>query len=515
MAKFVTATEAVSQIKDGDTIATSGFVGGLIPEAVLKEMQKSYQEKNTPKDLTIIFAAGQGDGGEEHGLNHLGDEGQLARIIGGHFNLVPRLGKLANDNKVIAYNLPQGTISQWFRDIAGRRPGTITKVGLGTFVDPRLEGGKLNAKTTKDIVEVVKIDGEEWLQYKPMPIQVAIIRGTTADQNGNITMEDEIGTGEALAIAEAAHATGGIVIVQVKNIAIAGTLDPKNVKIPGVVVDYVVQADPADHMMTWDYAYNPGLNGDVRVPVDSLAAMPLTNRKIIARRCAMELIPNAVVNLGIGMPEGVSSVASEEGISGMVLTTEAGTIGGIPAGGGSFGAATNAEAILDQPYQFDFYDGGGVDLAILGLAEADEHGNINVSKFKGRVAGCGGFINITQNSKQVIFCGTFTAGGLKEHVEDGKLVIDQEGRGNKFLKNVEQITFSGDYANSVGQPVLYVTERAVFKLTPKGLELLEIAPGIDLEKDVLAHMEFKPIINAIKLMDSRLFVDKPMGLEIH
>lgn len=513
MAQFITAAEAVQKIENGATLATSGFVGGIIPEAVLKAIQASYLETGTPRDLNVVFAAGQGDGGER-GLNHLGEEGLLRCIVGGHFNLTPRIGKLVMDNKVAAYNFPQGTISQWFRDIAGQRPGTITKVGLRTFVDPRLEGGKLNAQTTEDLVEVVNMKGEEWLWYKPLSLNVGIIRGTTADQDGNISMEEEIGTGEALSIAEAVHACGGIVIAQVKKVAARGTLDPKDIKIPGVLVDYIVQSDTADHLMTWDHEFNPAFNGDLKVPVDSLPAMELTNRKIIARRCAMELIPDAVVNLGIGMPEGVSSIAAEEGVEGMVLTTEAGTIGGVPAGGGSFGAATNAHAIIDQPYQFDFYDGGGVDLAILGLAEADAHGNINVSKFKGRVAGCGGFINITQNSKKVIYCGTFTAGGLKESVRDGKLIIDQEGHNHKFLKQVEQITFSGDYANSVGQPVLYVTERAVFKLTPEGMELIEIAPGIDLEKDVLAHMEFTPIMKDVKLMDSRIFEDKPMGLEV-
>ena len=513
MAKFVTAAEAVQQIKDGSMLATSGFVGGLLAEAVLKEIQASFKANGTPKDLSIVYAAGQGDSGER-GLNHLGDEGMLKRIIGGHFNLTPRLGELVNNNKVEAYNLPQGTLSQWFRDIAGRRPGTITKVGLRTFVDPRLEGGKINDVTKEDIVEVIELGGEEWLWYHPHKIDVAIIRGTTADEDGNVTMDGEIGTGEALAIAEAAKACGGIVIVQVKDVAAKNTLDPRDVKIPGVIVDYVVKADEADHMMTWDYAYNPAFNGDVKVPLDSVAPLKLNNRKIIARRCAMELIPDAVVNLGIGMPEGVSVVAAEEGIDSMVLTTEAGTIGGVPAGGLSFGAATNASVILDQPYQFDFYDGGGVDLAILGLAESDVNGNINVSKFNGRVAGCGGFINITQNSKKVIFCGTFTAGGLKEEVKDGKLVITNEGRNKKFLNQVEQVTFSGAYANAVGQPVLYVTERAVFKLTPEGLELIEVAPGIDIEKDVLAYMDFKPIVKDVKLMDARIFEDKPMGLEL-
>ncbi len=516
MAKFISAAEAVKKIHNGAVLATSGFVGSLVPETILKEIQSSFLQTGKPRDLTVIFAAGQGDGGER-GLNHLGEEGLLRCVIGGHFNLTPRIGNLINDNKILAYNLPQGTISQWFRDIAGRRPGTITKVGLGTFVDPRVEGGQINQKTQaqqEGWVEVVNLKNEEWLWYRPYPINVAIIRGTTADEDGNITMDQEIGTGEVLAIAEAARACGGIVIAQVKQIARGDTLDPKDVKIPGVLVDYIVKGEEGDHQMTWDYEYNPGFNGDMKVPLGSLEALPLNNRKVIARRCAMELIPNAVVNLGIGMPEGVSSIVAEEGISGMVLTTEAGTIGGTPAGGLSFGASTNAAAILDQPYQFDFYDGGGVDLAILGLAESDREGNINVSKFHGRVAGCGGFINITQNSKQVIFCGTFTAGGLKEKIEDGKLIIVQEGRNKKFLNHVEQVTFSGTYANTVGQPVLYVTERAVFQLTPNGLELIEIAPGIDLNKDILAHMDFTPIVKEVKAMDARIFADEPMGLKI-
>ena len=513
MAKFVTAEEAVSKIPNGATIATSGFVGAIVPEHILKEIQNSFLTKGRPNDVTVVFAAGQGDG-KEGGLNHFGEEGLLSCIIGGHYNLSPRVGKLAMENKIEAYNFPQGTISQWFRDIAGRRPGTITKVGLGTFVDPRVEGGRLNEKSPEGRVEVITLDGEEWLWYKPCKLDVALIRGTTADEDGNILMDEEIGTGEALAIAEAVKACGGIVIVQVKKIAQRNTLDPKNVRVPGVVVDYVVQSPIEDHRMTWDYEFNPAFNGDLRVPLNSISPLPLNNRKIIARRCAMELIPDAVVNLGIGMPEGVSAIAAEEGIDSMVLTTEAGTIGGVPAGGSSFGAATNAQAILDQPSQFDFYDGGGIDLAILGLAEADEKGNINVSKFNGRVAGCGGFINITQNAKKLIYCGTFTAGGLKEEVADGKLVISVEGKNKKFLAHVEQVTFSGEYANSIGQPVLYITERAVFKLTPEGLELIEVAPGIDIDKDILAYMDFKPIVKDVKLMDARIFEDKPMGLTV-
>ena len=514
MSVVITAKEAVQKIQDGKTIATSGFVGGIIPEAILKKIQKSYIETGKPKDLSLIYAAGQGDGGER-GLNHLGEEGLLKKVIGGHFNLSPRIGKLVMENKIQAYNLPQGTVSQLFRDIAGRRPGTITKVGLRTFVDPRNEGGRINDVTTEDIVEVVSLKGEEWLFYPSQPVDVAIIRGTTADEDGNITLSEEGGTGEVLALAQAAKACNGIVIAQVKHLAKRGTLDPKDVKVPGVLVDYIVKAAPEDHWMTWDEEFTPIYNGDLNTPLGELAPLPLNNRKIIARRCAMELIPSAVINLGIGMPEGVSAVAAEEGLGNeLTLTTEAGTIGGVPAGGLSFGVSANAAAILDQPYQFDFYDGGNLDLAILGLAEADQEGNINVSKFHGRVAGCGGFINISQNSKKVIYCGTFTAGGLKEKCEDGKLVIIQEGKNKKFLHHVEQITFSGSYALSVNQPVLYVTERAVFRLTPEGLELTEVAPGIDIEKDILAYMDFRPIMKDVKLMDSRIFEDAPMELAI-
>lgn len=512
MARLITASESVKHIPDGATIATSGFIGGLVPESILKALKSSFLESGSPKNLTSIFAAGQGDG-KDRGLNHLGEEGLLKRVIGGHFNLSPRVGALAMDNKIEAYNFPQGTLSQWFRSIAGRRPGIITKIGLGTFVDPRLEGGKLNKKTTENLVEVIQLNGEEWLWYKPAKIDVAIIRGTTADQDGNITTEQEIGSGEILSIAEAAKACGGIVIAQVKQIASRGTLDPKMVKVPGVLVDYIVKANQKDHLMTWDYDFSPLLNGDLRVPVDSLAPMKLNNRKVIARRCAMELIPNAAINLGVGMPEGVSAVATEEGMGDqLILTTEAGTIGGIPASGNSFGASANAGAILDQPYQFDFYDGGSLDLAILGLAETDAQGNVNVSKFNGRVAGCGGFINITQSAKKVVFCGTFTAGGLKEEIRDEKLIILNEGKNKKFSRHVEQITFSGNYAASTRQDVLYITERAVFKLTAAGMELTEVAPGVDVQKDILDQMDFVPIINHIHEMDLRIFIDDPMGL---
>lgn len=514
--KIISAEEAAALVKDNDTIVTSGFVASEMPEYLTKALEKRFLDTGAPKNLTLFYAAAQGNR-DGSGADHFAHEGMLKRVIGGHYNLAPEIGKMILEEKIEGYNFPQGTLSQLFRDIAAHKPGTITHVGLGTFADPRLEGGKLNKITTEDLVKVIEIEGEEKLLYKSQKIDIAFIRGSYADENGNVTLERECATCEATAIAQAAKNCGAPVIVQVEKIVQNGCVDPKLVKIPGIYVHaLVVCENPEDHMQCQGCEYDGSMTGDFRVPLAALQFPPMSAKKIIGRRAALELEPDKVVNLGIGIPEFISMVANEEGIGDyMTLTVEAGPVGGIPQGGPKFGGAVNVEAILDQPYQFDFYDGGGVDLAFLGLAECDENGNINVSKFGPRIAGCGGFINITQNAKRVFFCGTFTAGGFKCHCEDGKLIVDAEGSQKKMIKAVEQVTFSGDYAKKTGQPVMYITERAVFELKEDGVYLTEVAPGIDVDSQVLALMDFTPKMPAggPKIMDERIFKDELMGLK--
>ena len=511
---IITAQEAASMVSDNMMVTASGFVASDMPEALTKALEARFLETGSPKNLTLFYAAAQGNR-DGSGADHFAHEGMTKRVIGGHWNMVPNLGKLVLENKIEGYNLPQGSLSQLYRDIAGHRIGTITHVGLNTFADPRIEGGKLNSISTDDLVEVVNILGEEKLLYKAFPIDIGFIRGTYADENGNITMEHEVASLEATSIAQAVKNSGGKVIVQVEKVVENGCLDPKLVKVPGIYVDAVVVCeDPKDHEQCVGCEYDGSMTGDFRVPLSSLQYPKLSAKKVIGRRAAMELKENSVVNLGIGIPEYISMVANEEGIGDyMTLTVEAGPIGGVPQGGPKFGGSVNAEAILDQPYQFDFYDGGGVDYAFLGLAQADQDGNINVSKFGPRIAGCGGFVNITQNAKRVFFCGTFTAGGLAVEFENGSLKIVKEGREKKFIDHVEQITFSGAYANKTGQPVLYITERAVFELRADGVYLTEVAPGIDIQTQIIDLMGFVPRMDGQpKLMDARIFKDELMGL---
>ncbi len=512
--KLVTPEQAVEIIKNNDTVAFGGFIGIGIAEEIIINLENRYLETGEPRNLTFLYASGIGDG-KDRGINHLAHDGLVKRVICGHWGLTPKLAKMAIESRIEAYNLPQGIISSLFRDTAARKPRTISSVGLKTFVDPRYGGGKLNDVTREDLVELVVFDNEEFLAYKTMPINVAILRATTADLDGNLSMEKEALTLDGLSIAMAAKNSGGLVIAQVERIADRGALPMRQVKIPGILVDCVAIAKPENHLQTWVTLYNPAYAGEFRTPVSHIPPIPLDERKIIARRAAFELLPNSVVNLGIGVPEGIASVAAEEGIlEYMTLTAEPGIIGGIPAGGLNFGAATNIDAIIDQAYQFDYYDGGGLDIAFLGLAQADRFGNLNVSKFGPKLAGAGGFINISQNAKKIVFTGTFTADGLKIVLEDGRLKILQEGQVNKFIEQVEQVTFAGELASEKGRNVLYITERCVFELRQDGLYLVEIAEGIDIQKDILAHMDFEPHIESdLRFMDPRIFREGVMGLK--
>lgn len=510
--QILTPAEAASWIRDGDTITTAGFLSCGVPDVILKAIHDRFAAQSAPKNLSLIFAAGLGDG-EKGGLNWLTAPGLLSRVIGGHWSESRRLGEMALAGEIIGYNLPQGVISHLYRAIGTGDPGVVSHVGLGTFVDPRLEGGKVSPDAP-DLVQLIELAGQERLFYPSEPIHVAILRGTAADEDGNITVDREALLLDNLGQAIAAHNSGGKVIVQVESLAARGSFRPRDVLIPAGLVDGIVIAPPGAHPQTYGPNYFcPALAGQQRAPQTGHAPMEMGPRKIIARRAAMELPRGGIVNLGIGMPEGVAMVAAEEGIlSEATLTTEPGIFGGEPAGGILFGAGVNPHAVFPQYTQFDFYDGGGLDLAVLGLAEIDAEGDVNVSRFGGKLAGCGGFINITQNAKKLIFAGTFTARGLRLGIGAGGIEIAQEGSQPKFCAKVEQVTFSGAVARAKGQPVLIVTERAVFELRADGLWLAEIAPGINLERDILAQMSFTPKMGELREMDARIFAAAPMGL---
>ena len=494
--KVIPVEDAMSVVQDGDVVATSGYGGHGVPEQLLVALEKRFLESGAPRGLTLVHATGQGDGGEK-GLNHLAHEGLLERVIGGYFGLSPKVGRLIQENRIAAYNWPEGVITHLYRDIGAGKPGTVSRVGLGTFVDPRLEGGRMNARTAEDLVSVLALNGREYLFYRGFPINIAFIRGTTADPDGNVTMEKEALVLENLALAIATRNSHGYVICQVERIAAEGSLDSRQVRLPGVLVDAVVVAEPEHHRQTYGTTYNPALSGELRIPIQGVAPLEMGDKKVIARRAALELLPSSVVNLGIGLPDAVARVASEERIYDlMTLTVDPGVMGGVPAEGPDFGAAINCQAVIDHCSQFDFIDGGGLDCAFLGFAQCDREGNVNASRFAGRIAGCGGFINISQNAKKVVFMGNFLAGG----------------KVSKFVERVDQVTFSGRLAGLEGKDVLYVTERCVFRLTRQGLALAEVAPGMDLHRDVLAHLPFQPEMGEVAPMDAALFRPEPMGL---
>lgn len=509
--KVVSFEAAVDIIADGDTILIGGSGGGhAVPEKLIVSLKERYLASGEPHDLTLVHPVGLGDM-DTQGVGHLAYSDLLKRIVTGALVNTPAIQKMAQENTVEAYTLPQGALSQLMREMAAGRPGLVSHVGLHTFVDPRQGGGRQSPSAKEDLVEVVELGGREWLFYKPFKVDVAFLRGTTADEDGNITMEHEAVFGEMLSMAQAAHNAGGVVIVQVGRLAKRGSLAPKQIKIPGMLVDLVV-VDP-QQMQSYTTQYSPAFAGELRIPHDEIPPLSFNPRKIIARRAAMEMFPGAICNLGAGISTGIANIAAEEGFLDQInLTNEQGLIGGAPASGVDAGAAINYDAIVDQPYQFDFYDGGGIDLAFLSFAQVDAEGSVNVSRFGDKVIGIGGFQNIAQNAKKMIFSGTFTAGGQKMAWPDGQTEIIQEGRFPKFVAELQQVSYNGTYAVELGQAVLFITERAVFRRDADGLVLSEIAPGVDVERDVIHQMGFRPKVSPqLQEMDERIFSPQPMG----
>lgn len=518
--RFITARQAADLIEDRSNLCVNGFLMTNAAEELFKAVESRFLETGHPKDIKLMFTGSVGDG-SERGINHFAHEGLIRECFGAHYGVMRKLSPLIIGNKIKAYNLPQGITVQLYRAMGSRQPGIISHVGLGTFADPDLDGGRLNAVSDEEYVRKIEIDGKPYLFYKtPDRIDYAMVRGTEADEDGNISMRKEALRGDSIPIAIAAKNTGGKVIVQVSRIVRRGSIDPKAVLLPRNLVDYVVvEQDPANHMHTQTTLYNEefyradGARTAVQEP-----PLPLSAKKVAARRSAMLLDrDDYILNFGVGVSDMVSTILKEEGVTeGFLQTAESGIIGGISQSGGDFGVAKNPEALVDVANQFDFYQGGGIDAAFLGLAQCDKEGNINVSKFGNTlVTGSGGFGDIAQNAKKVVFCGTFMVKPGKYRIENGKLEILEEGKGAKFLDRVEQITYSGRYARSCGQKAYAVTERCVLRLDQDGWTLIETAPGIDLERDILAHMDFMPMVSAdMTQMPSCLFREEKMGLKI-
>jgi propionate CoA-transferase len=512
MVKILTAQQAAELVKSQDVLIVGGNGGTGVAERVLEALEARFLGTGAPQSLTLFHVTGVG-AVTEKGMCRLAYEGLISRVIGGNYGLQLPFMKLILEERLEAYNFPQGVMAQLCRTMAARQPGVLTHVGLHTYMDPRQEGGRMNARTTEQLVSVVPVDGQEFLLYRaPMPT-VAILRGTSADEDGYISMEHEATTREDLSIAQAVHNAGGTVIVQVKRIVKRGTQHPQMVKIPGFLVDAIV-VDPTQ-MQTYTTQHDGARCGDVTVPVSRIEPDPISERRVIARRGAFELHSGDVVNLGVGVSAMIPNVTAEEGFSDEItLTVESGIVGGVPGHAREFGTAVNPRAILDQPYQFDFYDGGGLDIAFLSFAEIDPEGNVNVTRFGDRYDGSGGFIDISQNTKRLVFSGTLVGGGLVAAPRDGQLHIERDGKFRKMVKKVGQISFSGPRALANGQQVTYITERAVFRLTPDGVMLTEIAPGVDLQRDVLDQMDFVPAVSPeLRLMDERIFRAGPMGLK--
>ena len=510
--RVVTAQDAVNLIKDGDTVVVGGSAGMGVAESVLVAMEKQFLDVERPRDLTIIHTTGVG-AVKDRGRNRLVHKGLVKRVIGGNYGLqLPFMKELIVTNEIEAYNFPQGVLCQLYRAMAAKQPGVVTHVGLNTYMDPRQEGGRMNEKTTKDLIEVVELAGREWLFYKAPVANVALVRGTTADEDGNVSMEHEATTLDALSIAQAVHNAGGTGICQVKRLARRGTLHPQMVRIPGFLIDaFVVDSD---QWQNYAEPFDPSRCGEITRPLATLAPDPLSARRVIARRAAFELSTGAAFNLGVGVSAAIPNVVAEEGIEDLVtLTVEAGVIGGIPGEGLYFGSSYNPRAIMDQAYMFDFYSGGGLDVAFVSFAEVDGDGNVNVTRFGDRNDGAGGFLEITQNAKRIVFSGTLTGGGLKVSIAEGNVRIKQEGSIRKFVPQVGQISYNGRLGQERGQETMFVSERAVLRMTSEGLMVTEIAPGARLQEDVLDQLGFAPKVSPdLRPMDERIFRLGAMGL---
>ena len=515
---FVTGDEAAAMIRDGSTIATIGMTLVSASETILKAVEKRFLETGSPNHLTLVHSCGQSD--RDRGIQHFAHEKMLYRIIGGHWGLQPKMMELIAGNKILAYCIPQGQFAQLYRSMAGGEPGKITKVGLGTFIDPRIDGGKMNeiTRSAPDITDVVTIGGEEYMRYKPIPLDYCIIRGTYVDEAGNLTTDEEAMNLEVFSAVMACKKFGGTVIAQAKYKVKSGTLHCKRVTVPGIFIDAVVICPnpEEDHRQTHSFAFDPAYCGDIKVPADNSDALPLTVRKVIGRRALMELRENDVLNVGTGIPNDVVGpiIAEEQIDDDVTITVESGIYGGIPMGGIDFGIAKNNFALLRHDDQFDYYNGAGVDVTYMGAGEVDSDGNVNATKLGPNPTGAGGFIDITTNAKHVVFCSSFTGKGLECSFKGDRLHIDREGSLIKFVNKIQQISYNGNIARGKHQKMHYITERAVFELRPEGLVLTETAPGIDLQTQILDLMEFKPIISPdLKEMNPAIFRENgPFGL---
>ena len=517
VSKIMSAAEAVGLIRDNDTVAVSSAGAVCYPDYVVKALEERFLDTGHPAKLTLYAGCGHGNPVRYGGDDRFGHPGFLQRFIGSHPDVVPKMRKFIDDNEIEGYSFPQGVINQLYRCSAAKQPGLLTKIGIGTYVDPRQDGGKLNSVTKKDLVSLVTVDGEDYLFYRSVPINAAIFRATSSDESGNISIEEEALRLENLEMALAVKAANGKVIVQVKRIVADGCIKSRDVAVPSELVDAVVVCEEPEiyHAQTAGTVYSPFLSGELRAPASAAAVAKdhLEAVDIVCRRAVYELFPGAIVNIGKGIGDGVGVAAAVEGFSDKVtFTLELGSFGGTPQSRADFSTTVNATAYISHPSMFDFYHAGGLDIAFLGAAQIDAEGNVNVSRYGDHAAGQGGFIDISQTAKKVVFCTYFRAKGLRAHAQDGKLSIDAEGGIPKFVDRVEQITFNGKLAREKGQEVVICTERAVFRLVPDGVMLTEIAPGVDLQKDILDRMGFRPLISEdLRSMDPRVFTPGRMG----